>query len=103
MAFTFIVDIHVPDQQILDTVDIYFIPSRQRRLSLRFLTWYVLKENIQEDTHDSIEDAFSALQLYKAFQRFEAEGIFDKKLEEVYREGRQFVCYIVCGDVSNHC
>ncbi|TCD70609.1 poly(A)-specific ribonuclease [Steccherinum ochraceum] len=83
-----IINIYVPPDQIIDTVDLYFIASRQRRLSLRFLTWYVLKENIQTDTHDSIEDALSALRLFKAYQQFESEGVFDLKLEELYREGR---------------
>jgi hypothetical protein len=41
--------------------------------------------------HDSIEDARSALKLYKAFQEFEAKGIFDRKLEELYKEGRKYV------------
>jgi hypothetical protein len=76
---------------VIDTVDLYFVRARQRRLSLRFLSWYVLKENIQGETHDSIEDARSALNLYHAYQKFEEEGVFDKKLEEIYREGRQYV------------
>ncbi|KAH9923912.1 ubiquitin carboxyl-terminal hydrolase-domain-containing protein [Epithele typhae] len=71
------VHIFVPQEQVIDTVDLYFLEARQRRLSLKFLTWFVLKENIQTDTHDSIEDALSALKLYK--------------LEEVYREGKQYV------------
>lgn len=78
---------------MIDTVDLYFIKARQRRLSLRFLTWYVLKEDIQIDTHDSIEDALSALRLYKAYIKFEAEGTFDRKLEEVYTEGKQYVSH----------
>ena len=65
--------------------------ARQRRLSLRFLSWFVLGEHIQQETHDSIEDARSALRLYNAFQTFEEQGIFDQKLEELYKEGRQFV------------
>ena len=51
----------------------------------------MLKENIQTDMHDSIEDALSALKLYKVHLQLEAEGSFDSKLEEVYREGRQYV------------
>lgn len=54
----------------------------------------MLKENIQTDTHDSIEDALSALKLYKVHLQFEAEGTFDKKLEELYREGRQYVGFL---------
>ncbi len=65
--------------------------ARQRRLSLRFLAWYILKEDIQTDTHDSIEDALSALRLYKAFHEFEEQGLFDQKLEEIYKEGKQYV------------
>ena len=49
-------DIFVPPEQVIDTVDLYFIKARQRRLSLKFLTWFVLGETIQTDTHDSIED-----------------------------------------------
>ena len=84
-------DIFVPPDQVLDTVDLYFVRARQRRLSLRFLAWFVLGEQIQTDTHDSIEDARSALNLYKAYQRMEEEGTFDRKLEELYREGKQYV------------
>jgi PAB-dependent poly(A)-specific ribonuclease subunit 2 len=81
----------VPPEQVIDTVDLYFLPTRQRRLSLRFLSWFVLHEHIQTDTHDSIEDARSALRLYKAFQDFEDRGVFDGKLEQLYREGKQYV------------
>ncbi|KAK0185791.1 ubiquitin carboxyl-terminal hydrolase-domain-containing protein [Armillaria mellea] len=84
-----IINIFVPPDQVIDTVDLYFLKSRQRRLSLRFLSWFVLKEQIQTDTHDSIEDARSALNLYKAYHQFEEQGIFDQKLEELYKEGRQ--------------
>ena len=84
-------DIFVPPEQVIDTVDLYFLNSRQRRLSLRFLSWFVLGEQIQQDTHDSIEDARSALMLYKAYHEFEERGVFDEKLEELYREGRKHV------------
>lgn len=60
-------------------------------MSLRFLAWYILKENIQTETHDSIEDALSALKLYKAYINLEEEDAFDDKLEELYREGKQYV------------
>jgi hypothetical protein len=76
---------------VIDTVDLYFLRERQRRLSLRFLSWFVLQENIQTDTHDSVEDARSAFMLYKAYQEFEKQGIFDEKLDELYREGRKHV------------
>jgi hypothetical protein len=81
----------VPPEQVIDTVDLYFLKARQRRLSLRFLSWFVLREHIQTDTHDSIEDARSALMLYKAYHEFEEQGIFDQKLDDLYKEGRQYV------------
>ncbi|KAJ3968349.1 ubiquitin carboxyl-terminal hydrolase-domain-containing protein [Lentinula raphanica] len=85
-----IINIFVPPEQVIDTVDLYFIRGRQRRLSLRFLSWYLFREVIQTETHDSIEDAHFALKLYKKFHEFEGEGIFDQKLEEIYKEGRQY-------------
>ncbi|KDQ12374.1 hypothetical protein BOTBODRAFT_134946 [Botryobasidium botryosum FD-172 SS1] len=83
-----IINLFVPPEQVIDTVDLYYIKSRQRRISLRFLSWYILKENIQKDTHDSIEDARAALLLYQEYQRFEEEGKFDQVLEDMYKEGR---------------
>ena len=85
-------DLFVPPTRVLDTVDIYFIPSRQRRLSLRFVSWAILKQNIQTGEHDSIEDARCALLLYRAFQEYEGKGIWEEKLEELYKEGKQHVC-----------
>jgi len=84
-----IINVFVPPEQVIDTVDLYFIKERQRRLSLKFLAWFVLQENIQTDTHDSIEDARTALRLYKAYHRFEEEGSFDQKLDELYRDGKK--------------
>ncbi|KAF5309089.1 hypothetical protein D9611_014987 [Ephemerocybe angulata] len=85
-----IINIFVPPEQVIDTVDLYFVKSRQRRLSLRFLSWFILHQHIQTDNHDSIEDARSALSLYYAYQDLESEGMFDQKLDEIYKEGRQY-------------
>ena len=49
-----------PRLQIVDTVDL-FPAKRSRKLSLRFLASYLLRCSIQEHTHDSIEDAATAL------------------------------------------
>ncbi|KAF9265751.1 hypothetical protein L218DRAFT_859665 [Marasmius fiardii PR-910] len=90
-----IINIFIPPERVIDTVDLYFLKARQRRLSLRFLVWFVLDEHIQTDTHDSIEDARSALNLYHAYQEFETQGVFDQKLEELYKEGRQYVRFCI--------
>lgn len=50
------INIFVPRDQVVDTVDIYRQKGK-RNISLRFLAWYVLGEDIQSDTHDSIVDA----------------------------------------------
>ncbi|KAH9813591.1 PAB-dependent poly(A)-specific ribonuclease subunit [Melampsora americana] len=84
-----IINIHVPPSQIIDTVDLYYIPSRQRRLSLRLLSFLILKHDIQNaGTHDSIEDARTALQLYEFYRQLANEGGWDEELEDVYRKGK---------------
>jgi PAB-dependent poly(A)-specific ribonuclease subunit 2 len=45
----------VPPEQVLDTVDLYYSPTRQRKMSLRFLAFFLLKNDIQLGEHDSIE------------------------------------------------
>lgn len=87
---THVVDIQVPKSQVLDTLDIYFLPSRQRRLSLKFLAWYLLHENVQTNNHDSIEDAHTALLLYTKYQELVRDGTFETTLKNVYAEGKMY-------------
>lgn len=84
-------DIFVPPEQILDTVKIYTTPSRQRRLSLRFLAWFLLHTEIQTASHDSIEDAKYALMLYRAYLEYEREGRFEEIMEQIFEEGQRVV------------
>ena len=67
--------------QVADTMDLFY-PGRGRRLSLRFLSAYLLGAAIQGGSHDSVEDAVAALRLYKAYRQLAAEG----KAEAVVRE-----------------
>ncbi|TFL07786.1 ubiquitin carboxyl-terminal hydrolase-domain-containing protein [Pterulicium gracile] len=83
------INIHVPPEQVVDTVDIYYLASRGRRLSLKFLTWYMLDKRIQDGVHDSIEDARFALMLYRKHQQLKDEGKWKETLEELYKVGRQ--------------
>ncbi|KAJ3080721.1 poly(A)-specific ribonuclease [Quaeritorhiza haematococci] len=83
-----IINILVPPEQVIDTVDIFFIKNRQRKLSLRFLAWCLLRQDIQTDMHDSVEDAKTALALYKKYLQLKEEGTFEQVLEDVYEEGR---------------
>lgn len=87
--FTLMADIFVPPEQILDTVNIYTIPGRSRKLSLRFLTWFLLKKDIQTKEHDSIEDARHAYLLYKKYEHFEADGRFEDVMEDIFVEGHK--------------
>lgn len=84
------INIRVPENQVIDTVDIYYLKSRQRKLSLKFLAWFFLGEAVQTGNHDSIEDAHTALSLYYKFQELRQAGTFSAQLEECYNEGRKW-------------
>ncbi|KAL9012394.1 MAG: hypothetical protein Q9173_002834 [Seirophora scorigena] len=84
------IDIFVPKAQIVDTVTLFYNPARSKRnLSLRFLAWYLLKENIQSETHDSIEDALTALKLWRKYEEFRDAGVVEKMIDEIYTAGRK--------------
>ena len=63
-----------PFQQIRDTVELWRLPN-QRKISLRFLAAYLLKADIQDEIHDSIEDAKTALLLYLHYETVRAKGL----------------------------
>lgn len=71
----------------MDTVDLYALPGTQRKLSLRFLAWVILGEQIQQETHDSIEDSRTALRLYRKHEEYETAGVIDAVFERVWDEG----------------
>ncbi|EFC44702.1 predicted protein, partial [Naegleria gruberi] len=83
-----IINIFVPKEQIIDTVELYRLPN-QRKISLRFLCKYLLNQDIQQDTHDSIEDARTALRLYKKYLELKQKNTFTSTLQDIYTLGRQ--------------
>lgn len=83
-----IINLNLPKEQVIDTVDLFYIPERQRKLSLKFLSWYFLEQQIQSGEHDSIEDAYTALLLYQKYLTFQSDGTLEMRLAEVYEEGR---------------
>lgn len=82
-------NIHVPKTQVMDTVDLFYIRARGRKLSLRFLAFYLLHEDIQQNTHDSVEDARTALRLWYKYKEFCDANILNQMVSEVYNEGRK--------------
>lgn len=82
-----VTNIHIPRSQIIDTIEIFYKKEFRRKLSLAFLAWKVLNEDIQQGTHDSIEDARTALKLYKKYLEFQDAGILETMLQDIYKEG----------------
>lgn len=83
------INLQVPAAQIRDTIDFFFLPEYRRRLSLKFLAYVLLKENVQTGNHDLIEDAYTALLLYKKYIELTAVGDFEATLHRIYMEGQQ--------------
>jgi PAB-dependent poly(A)-specific ribonuclease subunit 2 len=84
-----VTNIHVPKAQVIDTIDFFYVKERLRKLSLAFLAWCVLKEDIQLETHDSIEDARTALKLYKKVLEFQDAGILETMVQDIYNKGKE--------------
>lgn len=83
-----VLNISIPSNQIIDTAEIYHQPS-QRYISLRYLTNYVLGCDMQQEVHDSVEDAKAAFDLYKKALSLKSEGNLDEYLVTLYAEGHK--------------
>lgn len=81
------INLVVPPSQVVDTVDLFYV-KRSRRLSLRYLSQYLLRADIQGVTHDSIEDARTALALYQVYLQLVQRGVFNQVLRDIYTYGR---------------
>ncbi|WPG98468.1 pab-dependent poly(a)-specific ribonuclease subunit pan2 [Acrodontium crateriforme] len=87
------INIHVPEAQVIDTQDLFSLKryGSQRKLSLRFLAWLLLQEDIQQNTitgHDSIEDARTALKLWRKYLEYESTGRMDMIGDEIWYTGK---------------
>lgn len=54
---------------------------------MKFLAWYLLNENVQVATHDSIEDARTALLLYQKYLELKEAGTLQDTLKDIYDKG----------------
>lgn len=85
-----IINFVVPSEQVIDTVTM-FRQGQRRLLGLRFLSHALLGEDIQSETHDSIEDANAALRLYELYIRMgkgdSGGGRIARVLKELYSYG----------------
>ena len=81
-----IMNLYVRPSQIIDTVGLFRL-KHQRNIKLAFLTSFLIGSSIQEHTHCSIEDARSALQVYRKYQQLLAENKLTDVVHELYRVG----------------
>lgn len=84
-----VINLVVPPEQVIDTVYLFQSPNSKRMVSLRFLAWHFLNLNIQSETHDSIEDAKTALALYHKYKELEMNGCAKEAIENLYQIGKE--------------
>ena len=91
------INIHVPPAQVIDTSKLFYTKERRQYLGLAYLAGELLGENVQEGNHDSIEDARTALHLWRKYEELRKAGrlasalemVYDKKKVEAFRSAKR--------------
>ncbi|CAB3403165.1 unnamed protein product [Caenorhabditis bovis] len=78
-----VLNIHVPDEQIIDTVNLFRLDS-QRLLSLQLLAFQLLGDKIQEESHDSVVDAQYAMKVYRKYEELKQNGQLKAEMRRLY-------------------
>lgn len=86
------INLYAPPSQVIDTINLFYDKDRNglRRLSLKFLMWAVLGDHVQRGNHDSVQDAQSALRLYRRYEELERTGEVNSMLDELSLKGQQY-------------
>merc|ERR1711924_386817 len=86
-----IINVVLPKEQVIDTVNLFW-QEGARRISLRFLAWHILGVQMSSrlaDTHDSVEDARTALALYNKYVELDRDGLVQETIQNLYDVGYQ--------------
>ena len=66
---------------------IVYLLTLSRKLSLRYLAWVILDQQIQTAAHDSIEDSRTALKLYRKYLEYQDAGVLETIFDRMYTVG----------------
>ena len=86
------INIYVPPSQFIDTAQLYRDKDRNgfRILGLKFLIWAVFGDHVQTGNHDSVQDAQSALRLYRRYEQLMATNSLDDTLADISAKGQKY-------------
>lgn len=83
------INIKVPDDQVIDTAKIYW--NGGRLLSLKYLFHKMFGQSIQDNNHNSYEDAYAAFVLYEKYKEMKDknEDQWAKFTKELFMEAKK--------------